>query len=184
MRLFQLLRSKHVNKCRKHVLQFKKHINYLHDFQRQFVLVPADKEALNVIVVCKNYYLDVVLNELSTTDTYVQDDRGSQCVILDHLQYMTKVNINVEPEHENLSSFYWLPKLHKNPYGKRFIAASNRCTTKSLSKLLTTCLAKITCHSRFLIGYVVKLIIFLQLNILISLIFLPYIRASHMILKK
>ena len=41
-----------------------------------------------------------------------------QCVILDHLQYMTKVNINVEPEHEDLPSFYWLPKLHKNPYRK------------------------------------------------------------------
>ena len=55
---------------------------------------------------------------------------------------------DVEPEHEDLPSFYWLPKLHKNPYGKRFITASNRCTTKSLSKLLTTCLAKITCHFR------------------------------------
>ena len=59
-----------------------------------------------------------------------------------------KVNIVVEPEHEDLPSFYWLPKLHKNPYGKRFIAASNKCTTKSLSKLLTTCLAKIICHFR------------------------------------
>ena len=54
-------------------------------------------------------------------------------MILDHLQYMTKVNINVEPEHEDLPSFYWLPKLHKNPYGKRFIAASN-------SVLLNRCL--------------------------------------------
>ena len=38
------------------------------------------------------------------THNYVQDDRGSQCVILDHLQYMTKVNINVKPEHEDLPS--------------------------------------------------------------------------------
>ena len=148
-------------------------------------------------------YLDVVLNELSTTDTYVQDDRGSQCVILDHLQYMTKVNINVEPEREDLPSFYWLPKLHKNPYGKRFIAASNRCTTKSLSKLLTTCLAKITCHFREYCNGIYnrtgvncfwivdnsqqvlnRIRIFLQLNILIALIFLLYIPvlASHMII--
>ena len=41
-RRVQLLRSKHVNKRRKHVLQIKKHINYLHGFQRQFALVPAD----------------------------------------------------------------------------------------------------------------------------------------------
>ena len=52
-RRVQLLRSKHVNKRRKHVLQIKKHINYLHDFQRQFVLFPADKATNNVIVVCK-----------------------------------------------------------------------------------------------------------------------------------
>ena len=54
-------------------------------------------------------------------------------MILDHFQYMTKVNINVEPEHEDIPSLYWLPKLHKNPYGKRFIAVSNRCTVKRLS---------------------------------------------------
>ena len=68
-------------------------------------------------------------------------------MILEHLQYMTNVNIDVEPEHEDLPSFYWLPKLHKNPYGKRFIAASNKCTIKSLSKRLTTCLAKIVYFS-------------------------------------
>ena len=50
---------------------------------------------------------------------YVQDDRGSQCVILEHLQYMTKVNIGVEPEHEDLPSFYWLPKLQTNVLLKR-----------------------------------------------------------------
>ena len=104
----------------------------MHDFQRQFVLVPAYKAANNVIVVCKKYYLDVVLNELSTTDTYVQDDRGSQCVILDNLQYMTKVNINVEPEHEDLPSFYWLLSYTRTLMGKGLLQRQidvllNRC---------------------------------------------------------
>ncbi len=31
---------------------------------------------------------------------------------------------------------YWLPKLHKTPFGQRFIAASSQCTTTYLSKLL------------------------------------------------
>ena len=39
-----------------------------------------------------------------------------------------------------------LPKLHKVPYGNRFIAASNKCTTKSLSTLLTACLTTIIVH--------------------------------------
>ena len=36
--------------------------------------------------------------------------------------------------------------MHKQPIGSRFIAASNSCTTKPLSKLLTTCLQLILQH--------------------------------------
>ena len=36
--------------------------------------------------------------------------------------------------------------VHKNPYGTRFTAASKKCSTKCLSKLLTVCLSKITNH--------------------------------------
>jgi predicted RNA-binding protein associated with RNAse of E/G family len=39
--------------------------NYLEYFQKHFVLVPADKANNNILVVCKNYYLDVVLKELA-----------------------------------------------------------------------------------------------------------------------
>ena len=47
--------------------------------------------------------------------------------------------IHVSSEREVLPSFYWLPKLHKTPYGTRLIAVSNKCTTKELSSLLTSC---------------------------------------------
>ena len=53
---------------------------------------------------------------------------------------MSNNPITVKPELRCLPSFYWLPNLHKRPYGNRFIAASCSCTTKSLSKLLTSCL--------------------------------------------
>ena len=129
---------------KKHVLQKKKHLKYLHRFQHHFVLVPADKA---IIVVCKKYYLDV-LNELSATNTYVHENKECEQLCSEHniVWYMANNRIEVKHEHEDLPSFYWLPILHKKPYGKRFIAASNRCTTKPLSKLLTACLARITCH--------------------------------------
>ena len=57
---------------------------------------------------------------------------------------MCKNSIKVEPNMEDMPSFYLLPKLHKNHYEKRFIAASRKFTTNALSKLLTTCFTTIT----------------------------------------
>ena len=54
------------NPRKKHVLSDKKCKEYLEDFQKRFVLVPADKASNNVLIVCKKYYLDVVLKELDT----------------------------------------------------------------------------------------------------------------------
>ena len=48
-------------------------INYLHELQSKYmyVLVPADKVANNIMVMCKKDYLEVVLKELRTTSMYV-----------------------------------------------------------------------------------------------------------------
>ena len=128
------------------MLRAGRHLDYLHDFQSKFVLVPADKAANNVIVVCRKYYLDVVLRELNGTSTYEHKDRDLEHIVNEHIDFMTDNSIHVETELRLLPSFYWLPKLHKTPYGTRFIAASRRCTTKPLSKLLTVYLAKINEH--------------------------------------
>ena len=52
---------------------------------KKYVLVPADKAANNVIVVCKKYYLEVVIKEIMATTTYesVVDDKTK--VISAHL---------------------------------------------------------------------------------------------------
>ena len=41
---------------------------------------------------------------------------------------------------------YWLPKLHRNPYGARFIANSSSCMTTGLSGLLTSYFAAVKGH--------------------------------------
>ena len=71
---------------------------------------------------------------------------GLKVIISKHLQYMNSRNIRVPAVMEQLPNMYWLPKLHKVPYGSRFIAASNSCTTKPLSQLLTSCLSMILTH--------------------------------------
>ena len=79
-----------------------------------FVLVPTDKASNNVIVVCKKYYLDVVIKELSLNNTYKEVHNNNVNVISRHLDYMAKNGIDIPEQHEQLPSFYWLPKLHKN----------------------------------------------------------------------
>ena len=69
-RRIRLLCRKHINRRKQHVLKSRKHLNYLRKLQGKYVLVPADKAANNVIVVCKKYYLEVVISELTTTSTY------------------------------------------------------------------------------------------------------------------
>ena len=143
----ETLRHLDINKRRRHVLKCKKHLESLNSLHSKYVLVPANKAANNVIVVCKKYYLEVVTNEITATTTYDPVARDKD-IISDHLRcvYMSNNHITVKPELRCLPSFYWLPKLHKRPYGNRFIAASYRCTTKPLSKLLTSCLNTIITH--------------------------------------
>ena len=129
-----------------HILKSKRHLRSLEELHSKCVLVPADKVAQNVIVVCKKYYLQVVLKEIETTATYESVMVESQSIVDEHIKYFNNHHINVPSQCKCLPQFYWLPKLHKQPYGTRFIAASHKCTTKPLSKLLTSCLKLITTH--------------------------------------
>ena len=92
----------------------------------------------------------VVLNELkdriSNQNAYQLVDIDVPSVINTHLRYMSSKNIKIPLDMEHLPCLYWLPKLHKTPYGCRFIAASNKCTTKPLSGLLASCLTTIVLH--------------------------------------
>jgi hypothetical protein len=140
------LKKKHINRRRGHILKNERHLRSLEELHSKYVLVPADKAAQNVIVVCKKYYLQVVIKEIETTAAYENVTVESQSIVDEHIKYFNNHHINVTSQCKCLPQFYWLPKLHKQPYGTRFIAASHKCTTKPLSKLLTSCLKLITHH--------------------------------------
>ena len=129
-----------------HILKKKRHLRSLEELHNKYVSVPADKAAQNVIVVFKKYYLQVVLKEIETTATYESIQEESQSIVDEHIKYFNTHYINIPSIYRCLPQFYWLPKLHKQPYGARFIAASHKCTTKPLSRLLTSCLKLITTH--------------------------------------
>ena len=51
--------------------------------------------------------------------------------------------VRAKENQDKVPTLYWLPKLHKKPYKARFIANSSSCTTRKLSKLLTSCLTAV-----------------------------------------
>ena len=67
----------------------------MRDSQHVYILVPADKTPNNVIVVCKKYYLDIVMNELESTNTYVRNIRNCEQVVAEHLQFMVTNGIAI-----------------------------------------------------------------------------------------
>ena len=121
----------------------------LHKLQTNYVLVPADKAASNVIIVCKKYYIDTLVKELGINNvninnpTYIPIDDSFETIVKSHNQFITPVGLEMSEEDQNLPYLYWTPKLHKSSYKHRFIPGSSKCTTKDLSCLLTKVLSTI-----------------------------------------
>ena len=119
----------------------------LHD---DFVSVPADKAANNVIVVCKKYHIETLIKKLrinttniSPNSTYISSTDSSDEIQKNHCKFIESVGLEMSEEDKNLPYLYWTPKLHKVPFKHRFIAGSSKCTTKDLSCLLTKVLTTV-----------------------------------------
>ena len=77
---------------------------------------------------------------------YMPSSTNTENPVTKHQNIMSRQNIEIPDCMKQLLKFYWLPKMHKNPIGHRFIAASSACTTKPLSQLLTSSLKLVTKH--------------------------------------
>ena len=64
-------------------------------------------------------------------------------ILIDHRSVLSSFGVNTKDDDIDLPSLYWIPKLHKDPYKQRFIAGSSSCSTKPLSKLLTSILTTV-----------------------------------------
>ena len=61
-------------------------------------------------------------------------------IIHDDLLVTDRLKLKAEEKKEILPSMYWMPKMHKNPTGQRFIIASKFCSTKPLSRTISSVL--------------------------------------------
>ena len=106
----------------------------IQEFHRKHVLVPADKAANNVVVVCRLHYINTLKQELDGTRAYLETDTDEVSVVNAHINDLPVMfSVCVNEGQNKLPTMYWLPKLHKRPYKARFIANSSSCTTTELS---------------------------------------------------
>ena len=124
------------------VLKQPEIINCLNELHKKFVLVPIDKAANNIAVICKKHYVEVILKEIglsgNPTDTYKESPKDKEEIIFENLQYLDRLKLKSEEKDKELPVMYWTPKMHKNPIGSRFIIASKNCSTKPLSKIISS----------------------------------------------
>ena len=126
------------NKPKNHISRIK---NKLKEFGKEFVFVPADKAANNIIVVCRKYYIEVLKQEITNSQTFQLTNSTENQIVINH--NLVTTSLQAKPSTLTVPTMYWLPKLHKNPYKFRFISSSSNCSTTKLSILLTSALTTI-----------------------------------------
>ena len=90
-----------------------------------------------------------IKNELSSSNTYqfVRSSYNSVSSINDSIEAFTNsYGLSISQEMIDIPLFYFIPKMHKDPVGKRFIAGSKKCSIKVISKLFSKCLKLILNH--------------------------------------
>jgi hypothetical protein len=43
--------------------------------------------------------------------------------LANQMAFMSSMNIPINEEYDDLSTLYWIPKLHRNPYRERYITS-------------------------------------------------------------
>ena len=111
---------------------------HLLDLHSKYVIVPIDKAANNVAIICKKFYIKKLLDEVgifNANPTYtVVEDKTEYEVISDNIEYTERLGFETDDKDECLPIMYWTPKMHKTPIGARYIIASKACSTKKISK--------------------------------------------------
>ena len=113
--------------------------NELENLHKLYVLVPTDKAANNVTIMCKKFYLALIDKEVCSSN-FQKEDITPEEVIKKHSSFLKSVGISLDRDNEHLPFIYCTPKQHKNPLGFRYITAGYNSSLKQLSVLVGICL--------------------------------------------
>ena len=113
----------------------------MHEMHEKYVFIPTDKAANNIAIICKKYYVTVILKEIGILDagnkTYEKINKTQVGITQDNVEYNTRFKLSNESKNKSFLIICGISKLHKNPVGSRFIIASKNCSTKPLSNAVS-----------------------------------------------
>ena len=97
---------------------------------------------------CKSYYIDCLIKGLDIVysldnPTYTPTTLTKDDILNNHRYVVSSFGISTKDEELDMSSLYWIPKLHKCPFKQCYISGSVKCSTKPLTKILTYILSAV-----------------------------------------
>ena len=99
--------------CSKLQISFRHLKQSIQEFHRKYVLVPADKAANNVVVVCRLHYINTLKQELNGTKVYEETSIDEKSVVKSHSNVIPKqITVDVKERQDRLPTMHELPKLH------------------------------------------------------------------------
>lgn len=129
----------------------------LKSIHNKFIITITDKASNNLVIICPKLYLSIICKELGIdtktwkaigNDTYSPTDEIVNNIIKRHSAINTKYGYAANTSESRLPSIYPIPKLHKNPYKFRFIAAAINSSMKPISILLDRILKHFKNHMK------------------------------------
>ena len=128
-------------------------IKFIDKLHSRFVIVPVDKASNNFAVICKKFYLEVLMKELGISngkitgnDVYKLVKISENRFFLEQKEANKQYNHKLVPENEHIPLLYWTSKQHKNPFKFRFISGASHCYNKTISKDVSAALKHIKNH--------------------------------------
>ena len=80
----------------------------IQEFHRKYVLVPADKAANNVVVVCRLHYIKTLKQELNDTKAYKDTSIDEKSVVYSHSNEIpNKFAVDIKERQGRLPTMYW-----------------------------------------------------------------------------
>ena len=110
------------------------------------MIVPIDKAANNVALICKHFYALTTIKELNLDRHFSNQNDKTYTVINNKIKdqiirqqkfYLSKQKINLTNNMQDLPVMYWILKVLKNPISFCFIIVSPVCSIKPLSNDIT-----------------------------------------------